>query len=86
MINGGLGLKLASAKKNDMIAYGVCAGVMGVLYLAAIIFGEAKRSKQNKSAPAGLGHGEPMSERDQSSDRVSKEDPHGGQVEEKSHP
>lgn len=42
MINGGLGLLLAGVATSYMIAYGVCAGVMGLLYIASIIYGEMK--------------------------------------------
>jgi hypothetical protein len=75
MVNGGLGLKLASAPKKDMIAYGVCAGVMGVVYLAAITFGEVKQAKK-KPAPTGMVSNNPMS-----NERVSKEDFQGARVE-----
>lgn len=45
MINGGLGLLLAGVATSYMIAYGVCAGVMGLLYIASIIYGEMKRKR-----------------------------------------
>lgn len=45
MINGGLGLKLAGVETSYMIAYGVCAGVMGLLYIASIVSGEMKRRR-----------------------------------------
>lgn len=46
MINGGLGIKLAGGISTGYIAaYGVCAGVMGVLYIAAIVYGETKRRR-----------------------------------------
>ncbi|SMQ52532.1 unnamed protein product [Zymoseptoria tritici ST99CH_3D7] len=44
LINGGLGLQLAGQSRAVYIAYGVVAGVVGLVYLAAIIFGERKRS------------------------------------------
>lgn len=43
MINGGLGLQLASARRSYMIAYGIFAGFMGILYVSAIIIGEYQR-------------------------------------------
>jgi hypothetical protein len=46
MINGGLGLQLAGSRGSGVIAYGVIAGVMGLLYIASIIYGERKRSKR----------------------------------------
>lgn len=45
MINGGLGLKLAGAENGAKIAYGVCAGVVGVVYLGVIVWGELRRKK-----------------------------------------
>lgn len=45
MINGGLGLQLAGIASSYMIAYGVCAGVMGLLYIASIVYGEMKRKR-----------------------------------------
>jgi len=46
MVNGGLGLQLADAGRSSMIAYGVIAGLVGVTYLGAIVFGELKRGKR----------------------------------------
>lgn len=46
MINGGLGLRLASAERSHAIAYGVFAGLMGVAYICAIVFGEVRRSQK----------------------------------------
>ena len=46
MINGGLGLQMASVERSGVIAYSVIAGVMGLLYIASIVFGERKRSKR----------------------------------------
>lgn len=43
MVNGGLGLHLADAGRSSIIAYGVIAGLMGVVYIGAIVFGENKR-------------------------------------------
>lgn len=54
LINGGLGLLLASAGKTAYIAYGVCAGVIGVLYLASIVFGETRRAKKHHSVDGDL--------------------------------
>jgi len=54
MINGGLGLRLASNSpyethgRTKAIAYGVGAGVMFLLYLAFVILGERRRSKERK--------------------------------------
>ncbi|EGP91220.1 unnamed protein product [Zymoseptoria tritici ST99CH_3D1] len=71
IINGGLGLKLKGSPKKDMIAYGVCAGIMGVAYLAAIILGEVKIAKRNKSAPEALGSDMSMEENKSHSNHVS---------------
>lgn len=45
MVNGGLGLQLSGASRSSTIAYGVTAGVMGLIYIVAIVFGELKRSR-----------------------------------------
>jgi hypothetical protein len=45
--NGGAGLQLAGASRSSVIAYGVIAGLMGLAYLAAIVFGELKRGKRS---------------------------------------
>ena len=37
VINGGLGLKLANNTKGGEIAYGVVAGVVALLYTAAVL-------------------------------------------------
>ena len=50
IINGGLGLKLTNAENKYKIGYGVGAGIMGLAYLAAIVFGEAKRAKNQRSS------------------------------------
>jgi hypothetical protein len=46
MINGGLGLQLAGTQGSHVIAYAVVAAIMGLLYLASIVYGERKRSKR----------------------------------------
>jgi len=46
MINGGLGLQLAGVQGSSVIAYSVIAAVMGLLYIASIVYGERKRSKR----------------------------------------
>jgi len=56
MINGGLGLQLADAGRSSVIAYGVIAGLMGLVYLAAIAFGELKRER--KSSQTATSHAE----------------------------
>jgi hypothetical protein len=45
MVNGGLGLQLADARRSYIIAYGVFAGLMGVLYIGAIVYGETRRGR-----------------------------------------
>lgn len=47
MINGGLGLQLAGAPRSSTVAYGVIAGVMGLIYIVAVVFGEMKRSRRS---------------------------------------
>lgn len=59
MINGGLGLLLATETgygrptTGQVTAYGVVAGVMSLLWLAATIFGERRREKTRK-VPVGV--------------------------------
>ncbi|KAL5435066.1 hypothetical protein PMIN05_007440 [Paraphaeosphaeria minitans] len=54
MINGGLGLLLATETgygrptTGQVIAYGVVAGIMSLLWLAATIIGERRRTKAHK--------------------------------------
>lgn len=44
MINGGLGLQLAgNASTGQIAAYGVVAGVMGVVFIAVAVYSEARR-------------------------------------------
>lgn len=47
IVNGGLGLQLAGASRSSTIAYGVIAGVMGLIYIVAVVFGESKRSRRS---------------------------------------
>lgn len=47
IVNGGLGLQLASNTTGGEIAYGVVAGIMAVVYIAVATFGELRRSKGN---------------------------------------
>ncbi|PPJ55887.1 hypothetical protein CBER1_03784 [Cercospora berteroae] len=48
IINGGLGLKLTNQSRAAKIGYGVGAGIMGLAYLVAMVYGELKRSKNNR--------------------------------------
>jgi hypothetical protein len=43
IINGGLGLKLADNTRSGKIAYGVVAGFMWLIWVAAIVIGERRR-------------------------------------------
>ncbi|KAK5136376.1 hypothetical protein LTR08_003502 [Meristemomyces frigidus] len=45
MINGGLGLRLAGAGKSAKIAYAVVTAVVGMVYIAVMLFGEMRRKK-----------------------------------------
>lgn len=48
IVNGGLGLQLAGNRnRSHIIAYAVVAAVMGLLYIASIIYGERKRSRNS---------------------------------------
>ena len=69
MINGGLGLQLASARRSYIIVYGVFAGLIGVAYIGAIVFGESKRarrSSQNAAAYSSVNHESKQLNRDDS--------------------
>lgn len=61
MINGGLGLQMAGSEKPSYVAYGVCAGVVGVVYLASIVIGEWQCAK---NPPPGEQKEKRMSESD----------------------
>ncbi|KAF1931202.1 iron reductase domain protein [Didymella exigua CBS 183.55] len=50
MINGGLGLELAGTETRYVIAYSVVAGVIGLAYLVAIVYGEIARSRRTSVA------------------------------------
>ena len=43
VVNGGLGLKLAANSHNGIVAYGVMAGALGVLYIAIMVFRVGRR-------------------------------------------
>lgn len=45
IINGGLGLHVSGASLPAKIAYAVVAGVMGLVWLLAACFGEARRAR-----------------------------------------
>ncbi|KAH9828199.1 integral membrane protein, partial [Teratosphaeria destructans] len=72
IINGGLGLQLAGVSRSDKIAYGVCAGFIGVVYLASILYGETKRrsdsSKRLGSGDTGDRQKDEMSQREAGAD------------------
>lgn len=58
IINGGLGLRLAgNAERHWLIVYGVVAGVFGLAYIAAAVFGESKKARENKGPVLGRGKG-----------------------------
>lgn len=71
IVNGGLGLQLAGIERKYMIVYGVFAGIMGVAYIAAIIFGEVKKSRKS---PADLSSFE--RQETSSQEGISKEKSH----------
>lgn len=49
IINGGLGLRLADNTHKGEIAYGVVAGIIWLVWMAAAVLGEIKRGRK---APA----------------------------------
>ncbi|KAF2194437.1 hypothetical protein K469DRAFT_127363 [Zopfia rhizophila CBS 207.26] len=59
IINGGLGMLLATEtgyfvpSRGQMIAYGVVAGAMWLLYVVAAVIGEARRSRSRKAEQTG---------------------------------
>lgn len=68
IINGGLGIRLAGdVSRGGKIAYAVIAAIMGLLYIAAVIVGERRRSrhappsyeKSQKATSPGSPHGTP---------------------------
>ncbi|KAK3713043.1 hypothetical protein LTR37_008728 [Vermiconidia calcicola] len=63
MVNGGLGLQLADARSAYTIAYCVFAGLMGVLYIGAIVFGELKRARKSSQDAAAVSSGSRESKR-----------------------
>lgn len=48
IINGGLGLQLASTPNRYVIAYSVVAAVLGVMWLGAAVWGEMRRTPRMK--------------------------------------
>ena len=48
IVNGGLGIKLAGSPRGFLIAYAVLAGIFGVAYVGAAIFGTFKKSRSLK--------------------------------------
>jgi hypothetical protein len=50
LVNGGLGLQLTGQETWAYIAYGVLAGIIGLVYIAAIVFGERKRARARKGS------------------------------------
>ncbi|KAF3033115.1 hypothetical protein E8E11_000644 [Didymella keratinophila] len=50
MSNGGLGLQLGEVETRYVAAYSVVAGVVGLVYLGAIVVGEIKRSRRHSVA------------------------------------
>ena len=68
MINGGLGLLLAydaplgfAPSRGQVIAYGIVAAIMWVLYVTAAIVGERRRSIAGKRIDDEAGKGSPAS-------------------------
>lgn len=53
MINGGLGMKLASVTKTYIIVYCVFAGVFGFAYIASVVYGETMRDKKLSNGSSG---------------------------------
>lgn len=47
IINGGLGLELASSSRAYVIAYSVVAAILGVAWIGSAVWGEMRKSKRN---------------------------------------
>ncbi|KAF7865674.1 hypothetical protein EAF04_005840 [Stromatinia cepivora] len=48
VINGGLGLQLASNTKNGEIAYGIIAAFMGLFYIGVVVFTAMRKRRRNR--------------------------------------
>lgn len=70
LINGGLGLRLADASRSAKIAYGVCAALVGVVYIAAVVFGERRK----RNAPPTYDHSQKDTQMQNGSGSGSNED------------
>lgn len=73
IINGGLGLELAGVEDKYKIVYGVFAGLMGIAYIAAIIFGEVKRSRKTHTELSSFEKNEGRSQQGVAKDRPSSQ-------------
>jgi hypothetical protein len=72
MINGGLGLQLADARRSYVVTYSVFAGSVGTVYIAVIVFGEWKRGW--KSSQTATTYSEPKRRDREGSDRNTSEE------------
>lgn len=52
IINGGLGLHLASASDSHKRAYAIVAGIMWVLWMAVAVWAELRRARRSRRASA----------------------------------
>ena len=62
MINGGFGLQLFGASRSAIIAYSVVTGIVGVVYISVIVFGEIKKSKRSTGRTSNYDQGQKDSE------------------------
>jgi len=53
IINGGLGLKLANNTRSGEIAYGVVAGLIWLVWMAAAVYGEIKKARLAREGKQG---------------------------------
>ncbi|KAK4541735.1 hypothetical protein LTR36_007444 [Oleoguttula mirabilis] len=81
IINGGLGLQLAGESKSSKIAYGVVAAIVGVVYIACMVFGELKRKSKSKTPKEAPGYAQSETELQDRSDTGSKENVQGANQE-----
>jgi hypothetical protein len=53
IINGGLGLKLANNSRSGEIAYGIVAGIIWLVWMAAAVYGEIKKARLKREGKEG---------------------------------
>lgn len=62
IINGGLGLELASSSRAYVIAYSVIAAIIGAAWIGSAAWGEMRRSKHTTAVKREQSHESPESQ------------------------